>query len=1121
MTLPASWTQVPVVGSFIDLHGNPCRGRITFTSNQVVVIDGKTVVPKVITAVLVAGSLPDDFVLPSTNDADLSPVGWAYQVREHFDGGRSYGISVPYTAVSIDLATVAPIVQPDEQATVLQIQLAGLSTDTGGVITDEDSILSAQGKLQRQILDVVDTARGVVEAANFAALPGTGAAEIIYITLDDNKLYRWDTDAYVEVSESASATTDDVAEGGSNLYFTVARVRSVVLAGLSTATNAVIAATDTVLEAFGKLQAQVTANLGTLTGHTGSTSNPHSVTAAQAGADPAGTAATAVGVHEAAGDPHPQYTSAAEAAAAAPVQSVAGRDGAVTLTSSDVGLGNVDNTSDANKPVSTAAQTALDLKAPIANPTFTGTVAGITKSMVGLGNVDNVSDANKPVSTAAQTALDLKAPLASPTFTGTVAGITKSMVGLGSADNTSDADKPVSSAAQTALNLKADSSALTAHTGNTSNPHGVTAAQVGADPTGTAASAVSAHEADATAVHAASAISNTPSGNIAATDVQAAINELDAEKLGTAGDATNLTNTIAPQTTAATSKATPVDDDAMPLTDSAAANGLKKLTWANIKATLLTWLQGTVFPSPGAIGGTAPAAGAFTTLSATGSMAAGAASEFRAIRRQYEVFGTVGSPAQELGFTYGDITGNTNLAGIWFDNSFADNTASGLSIKASNSAGVVATVGKFSSIGLAVAGALSATGNATLTSPTLAARTLFVPTGGDTYHIGTGFATASDFGIYNITDSRQDFLISGTGAVSMPGGGGLSVTGAVSATGLVSAAAGSGFAAGNYFAYQSGGVSYIGDTVSGETRLYGKDSITGYINNTRVSQQTPSGLAVTGALSATGTLSGGTSGTGYSLSGSAPAGSLTLDASGNLLIGKTSNAVSNQDAVRMTGVGGNASYGANVCIDHGSNGVSGAGFVIFYYNSSNIGSISQSGTTAVAYNTTSDHRLKENVRPADAYRFMDIQFVDFEWSDGRHDCGVIADQLQSIYPDLVMGEKDATEVRTVEITPAIPAVTEQVLVTPAVEAVPEELDEEGNVIQSAVAAVEAVYETVEVTPAIPAVTEEQTFPVYQQVNYMGLIGRMGTRVQQLQRTADAQAALIETMEARLTALEQA
>ena len=52
--------------------------------------------------------------------------------------------------------------------------------------------------------------------------------------------------------------------------------------------------------------------------------------------------------------------------------------------------------------------TALGNKAPIASPTFTGTVGGITKSMVGLANVDNTTDANKPVSTATQTALDLK-----------------------------------------------------------------------------------------------------------------------------------------------------------------------------------------------------------------------------------------------------------------------------------------------------------------------------------------------------------------------------------------------------------------------------------------------------------------------------------------------------------------------------------------------------------------------------------------------------------------------------------------------------------------------------------------------------------------------------------------
>jgi hypothetical protein len=91
--------------------------------------------------------------------------------------------------------------------------------------------------------------------------------------------------------------------------------------------------------------------------------------------------------------------------------------------------------------------TALGTKAPIASPTFTGTVAGVTKTHVGLGNVDNTTDANKPISTATQTALDLKlasatasttyAPIASPTFTGTVGGVTKAMVGLSDVDNIS------------------------------------------------------------------------------------------------------------------------------------------------------------------------------------------------------------------------------------------------------------------------------------------------------------------------------------------------------------------------------------------------------------------------------------------------------------------------------------------------------------------------------------------------------------------------------------------------------------------------------------------------------------------------------------------------------------
>jgi hypothetical protein len=108
-------------------------------------------------------------------------------------------------------------------------------------------------------------------------------------------------------SAFTAKSTSDLSEG-TNEYFTAARVRAVVLTGISLVTNAVISATDSVLVAFGKLQAQITANLSTLTSHTSDTSNPHATTKAQ------------------------------------------------------VGLGNADNTSDANKPVSTATQTALNAK---------------------------------------------------------------------------------------------------------------------------------------------------------------------------------------------------------------------------------------------------------------------------------------------------------------------------------------------------------------------------------------------------------------------------------------------------------------------------------------------------------------------------------------------------------------------------------------------------------------------------------------------------------------------------------------------------------------------------------------------------------------------------------------
>ena len=172
------------------------------------------------------------------------------------------------------------------------------------------------------------------------------------------------------------------------------------------------------------------------------------------------------------------------------VTSVAGKTGVVTLVKADVGLSNVDNTSDAAKPVSTATQTALDLKEDEANkgvangyagldatgkvPTAqlpaggTGNVVGPASSVA--GEIATYSDttgkllarltppAGALVGTTATQTLGSKtltsptintATIAGAAFSGTITGLTKSDVGLGNVDNTSDATKNAASATLT------------------------------------------------------------------------------------------------------------------------------------------------------------------------------------------------------------------------------------------------------------------------------------------------------------------------------------------------------------------------------------------------------------------------------------------------------------------------------------------------------------------------------------------------------------------------------------------------------------------------------------------------------------------------------------------------
>jgi hypothetical protein len=136
------------------------------------------------------------------------------------------------------------------------------------------------------------------------------------------------------------------------------------------------------------------------------------------------------------------------------------------ITKSDVGLANVDNTTDAGKPVSTATQTALDLKAPIANPTFTGTVTlpsgTVTSTMIADGTIAD-ADINASAAIAQSkidglsTSLSAKADLAGPTFTGTVTLPSTTSIGDVSSTELSYLNN-VTSAIQTQLDGKVDES---------------------------------------------------------------------------------------------------------------------------------------------------------------------------------------------------------------------------------------------------------------------------------------------------------------------------------------------------------------------------------------------------------------------------------------------------------------------------------------------------------------------------------------------------------------------------------------------------------------------------------------------------------------------------------------
>jgi len=113
VTLPTTWAVKRITAHYLLRDGRVPTGTVTFSSPQIVLVDGTIVMPVDIVVPLdVNGYI--DVLIPATNDPDVSPAGWAYTVQERIDGcaGRRFAMAVDANGGDIDLAIVAPMVAP-------------------------------------------------------------------------------------------------------------------------------------------------------------------------------------------------------------------------------------------------------------------------------------------------------------------------------------------------------------------------------------------------------------------------------------------------------------------------------------------------------------------------------------------------------------------------------------------------------------------------------------------------------------------------------------------------------------------------------------------------------------------------------------------------------------------------------------------------------------------------------------------------------------------------------------------------------------------------------------------------------------------------------------------------
>ena len=140
--------------------------------------------------------------------------------------------------------------------------------------------------------------------------------------------------------------------------------------------------------------------------------------------------------------------------------------------------------------------------------------------------------------------------------------------------------------------------------------------------------------------------------------------------------------------------------------------------------------------------------------------------------------------------------------------------------------------------------------------------------------------------------------------------------------------------------------------------------------------------------------------------------------SGNVLIGTTTSIPSTGGIALIDDP---LSY---ILVSHDTGVVSGNYYMGFRYSTNTIGSITQNGTTAVAYNTSSDERLKQNIAdaPSAISDVSNIKVRSFDWkADGSHQkYGMIAQELLTVAPHAVHQPVDPDDMMGVDYSKLVP-----------------------------------------------------------------------------------------------------